>query len=612
MLSDKERITNRDEVARMLRIATLERVFLDVSTADRSLSYQSLFLCKGGNLGSRDALYITAPEQNVDRIARPGSKVSIRYQWDSNLFEIVVPFKAQEEKRGQPCLRLGFPRSLSVKKVRQFNRFNIPSDVTLSATVRKRGLKPFPAEVSDLGLGGLSLIYPVPEKRAKRGLNSGRFKGEDLIKLEVHVPDGHTSIDITINGAIRRVSTIRMGENDLREILGVEIMLIDLSLKSRFNELVEELEEESRRQREEEDSEESFDPELLEECDHKKGHMEDQSPEVYDAIRGGQSEEMLAHLASWQGNQDVTMELVEGLVKHGSSSELLAAFRHLYPHEGHPGVELLFNALLEKRHFATLMEMLQILPEASPFMTPLCGCVVDAFRGEKLMEAVRRTRNKPKIQSQLITNLVDRGSVDDFVQSLGFMEENPHGTMLVVDQISKRSDTSDDYMRVIAMMRNMTRGDSNQALEVLLKKFIKVATDGALLQVLERYVSDQGEAGQILTSEMAHRGNPLLVAKAFKQVAMDSTSSMVLAYGLVQCGTREYIEAALEFCGSCPRARTILQGQLLRFQMKRKLGFLSSTFSDAQRKDLLGKSKVYYAEAEDAFKKIRARVEKEV
>ncbi|MBF0189412.1 MAG: hypothetical protein HQL50_15925 [Magnetococcales bacterium] len=612
MLGASERVSDPNKVVHFLRTATLEQAFLDVTVMPSKRRYNAYFLCVNGNLGRRDAIFLSLPEgDNTGRIFDDATSVNISFQLDGSLVDVPSNFVGIGKKGDHVCAELTYPDLVSLKKIRQFMRVQVPQHVDIAMEVRQRNKPPFSARVFDLAMGGLSFSYRVRSyMEGGAAAMEHRLKAEDFVKMEIHVPDGAAAYDIPVNGVVRRVSRLRREDGSLEEVVGVEIMMISMGLKNKFNELIDLLEKEGRLVRQGRAGLSMKDMAI--ECDHERGAMEDEAPEVYAAIRDGDVAAMVALINEWHANPQVSADLAAGLAEHGNSHTILTAFKTLFGIGQSESTDRLFEALMERRHFNTLMELMQILPENSPYAEKLAQGLVGHFPSDKLIEAVSRTRNKPTIQSILIEAMATTGTVDDFVESLSHLRDNLDATVKLAHRISDRSQSSDDLVRVIATVRGALKGEaSDQALDILVKKFTRVASEPALLSVLERHISDHSLAGEFLVSEIVHRGRPEDMIKAFRQMTMDSMSSLFLALGLVRTGSLDQIRKALALSRTCPRAKLVLGGEMLRFQEQNRKGGLAlfSKLSDGNRKEMMRRSAQLIKEAEAEFDKVRLRLE---
>ncbi|MBF0621375.1 MAG: hypothetical protein HQL54_05565 [Magnetococcales bacterium] len=609
MLKVKEQVKSSADIIRIMRLAVREQVVVDVIMGGAG-KFNAYFICKDGNLARKRSLILSIPEGSVVRKLKPDMNLKMFFQMDGDLIDLTSTFIQTGKSGDLLYAEVSFPTALGMKKVRAHNRVRVPSTIELETEIRKKRGAPFRARITDIGMGGLSFSYKVPGfKEAGGDAFLNKLKGEDFIKMEIMVQGaGGSSYEIPVNGVVRRVSRVRGGDGALQEIAGIEIMMIAMGYKGKFSDVVDFITEEVKRSREE-DAELDTD-EMLRECDFKRGAMEDEMPDIYEAIRDGNVEEMLVYLMEWHANETIRKEIIQGMAQKAHSPDLLFAFKHLLGLKEQAGIEILFDAILERKHFKTILELFQILPPNSPMLMQLTDHVVTAFPSERVIEALNWTQNYPELQSRLIQRLVERGTVNDFIQSLGYMQDNAQGSVKMATQIADRSTSINEMVNAIAVLKTYMRGESSRALAILIARFVGKAPDASLLQVLERHVSDHSAAGEIIMSELVHRGNPDDIIRAFKQVTMDSTASMILAYGLVKHGNVEQVKGVLtNLSNTCDKARTILRAYYYKFQGNPLKRLFTVSVNEKQRKEIMAQGQVLMKRSQVEYDKIRRRIE---
>ncbi|OGA01477.1 MAG: hypothetical protein A3H35_08465 [Betaproteobacteria bacterium RIFCSPLOWO2_02_FULL_62_17] len=103
---------------------------------------------------------------------------------------------------GAPAIRLRYPEILTVQQRRQFPRHEIPPVVPLRCVADAGGFTPFDAEIKDISLGGMSVLFYAPDIMLE--------PGTVLVGSRINAP-GAGSITVDLEVRYSKVVTLPDG-----------------------------------------------------------------------------------------------------------------------------------------------------------------------------------------------------------------------------------------------------------------------------------------------------------------------------------------------------------------------------------------------------------------
>ncbi|MGN7611839.1 hypothetical protein ACQZV8_07110 [Magnetococcales bacterium HHB-1] len=593
-----ERVTAPPEIARILKAGVVENALLTLTIPkdETAGTYYSLFTCKNGNLGERHSLLISYPGDKtfVHKMAA-APKITLNFAISGYLIRLDSRFKKVVKAGGVPLLRLHFPKTLFATKSRE-KRSRVPCYREVLAVLRRRNHRPMETKIFELGEEWLSIMLQAKGAAEGTLLDPPRLGVGDFAKLEIQYREKNASFDIPATGVVQWNTRLMNPQGQWIDIYRVNIKLMAIGYKTSYESLIENFTKEFMLQKE--TPTESLVKKIIWECDFQSGAMEKEAPQLYEEIRSGQVEAVLEAIPQWLDNPAVLVDMVRGLEKHGNALHWLKAFELFLSKEetSMPAQELLLEAFLERKSFVPLMDLVRLLPEDSEHFTAIAN-VLKTFSGNRLVETIGKSVDRPDVQYFITQILVNDGESDHLRDVLPFLKNNPEANQMVAWRLVDEAETIEDFQQLIVVIANRIKGDNSGAMALVMQQYVRMASDEQLLKALELYVSDQGKAGEVVVAELVHRRKPELMLKGVRFMNSDSMASMILAMGMIQHATSSQVKDAAKMCRSSPRAKQILEAGHARTTKGGFFSAMSSRKESPQAKQLLEEAKDTYRAA---------------
>lgn len=277
---------------------------------------------------------------------------------------------------------------------------------------------------------------------------------------------------------------------------------------------------------------------------------EDKKPSVDldSVIQEGRLKKMLDTLAKIQNEPDQVRTLIAEILRHkevkafhmvdamskvANDIELVNALAHgIVSHKG-------VNPLIDGLRHAT------ISPEA---MKALAMGVADQGTVNHIIRAIATAPpNQPEAEIIWGMEVMGRGSMEQMLEAIKLMANTSPGTTILATGIVNRKEIA-----IEPLVRALTATKGNpKATSILAVALTKLADTPALITLLEKYVTDDTDAGEILTIKLVQRSleeknRPKLMAKAARVMNGNSMAGKILAMGIVEQGDPMQLEMAYQ------------------------------------------------------------------
>ena len=248
------------------------------------------------------------------------------------------------------------------------------------------------------------------------------------------------------------------------------------------------------------------------------------------------------------------------MTRSGVSAQLVAALRSLSAFDWSPDADLLVEAIIERRHVTSALKILELIPENSVNLDALIQLITRHGSPEKLLEAVRLTSERPRVQQNLLPILTRTAPVKHLIEAYQYIPKNSPLLEGLLELILEKVRSTMDLMPLIRSTEDVT----SETFFKLIRRFIKGAPVKELVKLLEIQVSDMTEMGEFIVTEIVARGKPDHMFEAYEFVGMDSFASVALACAMSRYAPSEAIDAALEQSSALPRAAIVLRHTQLK------------------------------------------------
>lgn len=555
MISKGVKIEEPEKIIDLLAHATAEDLLLDVTFLPSKSSISTYFVCRESNLARREALYVIS--QGQAELFRASPLINISFQYKGSRVDLDTALVEIQGEGSEALAKLHFPKVMHLKTVRQYSRYRIPPHLELSLAMRhnRSGLE-VECRVIDLGEGGISFQAPnLPPSRAKQ-ITLGQ-----QVMLSIFVePEPHNSFEIPISSVIRRVNVVHDSTHHTRTILGAEFMLVAQGFKGKLHNLIMHLEEENARY-------ENFAPTLNEEKLAECLQYTSGFADIFAAIHKATAEELLDLLFEHYENEALATEIVQQM-QHTPKTEVLVQaylFLHGLAHEV-PGQRELFGVLLGRANLKVLISLVDYFSDQSWELEGIAATLAGKFNGKNLLDPLAALDEKPVSQSRLVEPFIRGANASILRMGIPLLKNNDAGMQQVVEALCKSTDNMVELTNTLVAMRRVINDPRHPAFLPLAREVVQFAEVKVLLELLSKYFSDHSLVGELLVAGIVRQRRVGAMIQAFRYVSLNSSASLMLAYGVVSYASQEEIIQAMEMARNCPDARVILEAKLAKLK----------------------------------------------
>ncbi|MBF0628905.1 MAG: hypothetical protein HQL91_11875 [Magnetococcales bacterium] len=225
--------------------------------------------------------------------------------------------------------------------------------------------------------------------------------------------------------------------------------------------------------------------------------------------------------------------MVDAMSKVSGDIELVNALAHGIV--SHKGVNPLIDGL---RHAV-------ISPEA---MKSLAMGVAEQGTINHVIRAIATAPpNQPEAEIIWAMEVMGRGTMEQMLEAIKLMSNESPGTTILAVGIVNRKDVA-----IEPLVRSLTATKGNaKATAILAVALTRLADTASLVTLLEKYVTDDTDAGEILTAKLVQRSlaekdRPKVMARAARMMRGNSMAGKILAMGIVQQGDPQQLEASYQ------------------------------------------------------------------
>ncbi|MBF0260709.1 MAG: hypothetical protein HQL97_02560 [Magnetococcales bacterium] len=251
--------------------------------------------------------------------------------------------------------------------------------------------------------------------------------------------------------------------------------------------------------------------------------------------------------------------MVDAMSRVTGDMELVNALAHgIVSHKG-------VNPLIDGLRHAT------ISPEA---MKSLAMGIAEQGTINHVIRAIATAPpDQPDAEIIWAMEVMGRGTMEQMLEAIKLMANESPGTTILATGIVNRKEVA-----IEPLVRSLTATKGNsKATAILAVALTKIADTAALVTLLEKYVTDDTDAGEILTAKLVQRSleekdksKPKVMARAARMMRGDSMAGKILAWGLVQEGDPMQME------GAFMRINHVSGKQILACGIAKKLGSMKA------------------------------------
>lgn len=208
-------------------------------------------------------------------------------------------------------------------------------------------------------------------------------------------------------------------------------------------------------------------------------------------------------------------------------------------------VETLAEALTAQKGVNPLIEAMRHATISSKAVTALAKAIAEQGTVNHLIRTIGTApRDQPDAEIILAMEAMRKGSVEQLLEAINLMDDKSPGIVVLATGIVNRKDVG-----IEPLVRAMTNSKNNaKASAILALELTKRADVNALVTLLEKYISDDTDAGEILTAKLVQRGlvarsREGILVKACRHMHLDSMAGKILAMGILDLKDLGQLEA---------------------------------------------------------------------
>ncbi|MEO5341530.1 MAG: hypothetical protein H7837_13610 [Magnetococcus sp. MYC-9] len=345
-------------------------------------------------------------------------------------------------------------------------------------------------------------------------------------------------------------------------------------------------------------------PELSEE-DEKllklREKMENPTIDVNAIIATGRLDEMVAALDKTKAETGKQQRLVTAIVTHKDAKppKLLEALGKVS--EKRDLVEDLVSGIVAQKGVNPLIDALRFATISPTAYEALAKGIAEQGTVNHLIRTIAASpRGQHDAELLWAMEIMRKGTVEQMLEAMNLLDDASPGIVALASGVANRKDVGVEQMvRGLSFCKNNTKASAILALELT-----RMADINAVVVILEKYISDATDAGEILVVKLVHRAKfakarePLLI-KASRFMRGSSMAGKILAMGIYETGDPDKIIQAYNRMSGHPPAQKVMAWGLFK-----KLGAMKAI-------SLLGKAyfsmSAQQAEVDEILKEARQR-----
>lgn len=267
---------------------------------------------------------------------------------------------------------------------------------------------------------------------------------------------------------------------------------------------------------------------------------------VDEIVASGTLSRMMDAMTLFQGEPEKQLIVVPAILAHKDikSSHMVDALSKVG--DNVQMVEMLVEGVTALKGVNPLIEALRYATPSSNAVLALAKTIAEQGTVNHLIRTIAGApRNQPEAEIVWAMEVMRKGSLEQMLEAINLMDDKSPGVVILATGVVNRRDVG-----IEPIVRALTNSKGNaKACGILAVELSQLADINALITLLEKYVSDTTEAGEILTAKLVHRclnakSRDKLLGKACRHMHDDSSAGRILAMGIYEQGDAEQLERA--------------------------------------------------------------------
>ncbi|MEO5349138.1 MAG: hypothetical protein H7836_05800 [Magnetococcus sp. YQC-3] len=288
--------------------------------------------------------------------------------------------------------------------------------------------------------------------------------------------------------------------------------------------------------------------------------MENVSVDVDTIIAAGRLPAMIGTLEKAKHEPEKQKKLVMAILNHKEAKppSLVEALSKVSTQK--ELVEPLVNGIVAQRGVNPLIDALRYATVSPAAYSALAKGIAEQGTVNHLIRTIATAPGgQPDAELIWAMEIMRKGTLEQMLEAMNLLSDDSPGIVVLATGVTNRKDVGlEPMVRALSHCKNNAKASAILALELT-----RVADVNAIVVILEKYISDSTDAGEILVVKLVHRvkfarGREPLLLKACRFMRGDSMAGKILAMGIYDTGDVEKITQGYSRISGHPVAQKIL------------------------------------------------------
>ncbi|MBF0622607.1 MAG: hypothetical protein HQL54_11840 [Magnetococcales bacterium] len=305
---------------------------------------------------------------------------------------------------------------------------------------------------------------------------------------------------------------------------------------------------------------EDEEPEIIEDEDKFNQGRSGPKVDVAAVIKSRDLPTMIEAIPSVREDETQIRQIIAAILKHPDvkSFHLVEALSKVK--DDVQLVNALVHGIISRKGVNPLIEALKYSTCSPQAMKSLAQAVADQGTVNHVLRAIASSpRDQPEAEMSWAMEVIGKGSMEQILEAMNLIEDMSPGTVILATGLVNRKEVIVEPL--VRAMGNCRKND--KAMAILIVRLVKMVDTPSLVSVLEKYVSDSTEAGEIVAAQLVYKvarepSRRSLLASACRRVKTDSMTAQLIAGGIIRHRDAELLEKSYSRLGTSPTAQKMV------------------------------------------------------
>lgn len=277
-------------------------------------------------------------------------------------------------------------------------------------------------------------------------------------------------------------------------------------------------------------------------------------------IQSGNVEKMVEALSSVAENPQDTRMLVAAILKNPATKSYHMSAALAKVCKDVELVDALVHGMVSRKGVNPLIDSIRYAHDSPRAMKALAIAIAEQGTVNHVIRALANSKDSPEAETIWGMEVMAKGSLEQMLEAMKLISPTSPGMVVLATGLVNR-----EGVAVEQLVRGMTASKENeQATNLLGQALARIADPPAIVTVLEKYIDDSTEGGEIITARLMQRGNPNQLVSACRHVSTGSMASRMLAVAVTRTGNVELMHKAYRIMAANPYAKKILALEIVK------------------------------------------------